>query len=168
MKNFFIVLTIFLFLYANLIHAQRISNNEGVKTIEKEIIELTILDTNLLAIIDEFVNVHKKCVDFNVNHPWLLNIKKAENDANIQVMSFNFSRSYFEDATLEGWGYFYYKTILFVVRGEYAPMIFSVKMRTIKLKMFINVPIMIFDPPRMLYYYMDKKFYKYYSVPCGG
>jgi len=168
MKKFIVFIPVILTLYANNLHAQRISNNEGVKTFLKEIKELTILDTNLLAIIDEFLTDHVKCVDFNVNHPWLLNIKEADNDANKRVYSFYFSRSYFEDASLEGWGYFYYKGVLFVVRGEFTPLVLKGNTRTKKVKMFKNEPVMIFDPPRVLYFYMDNKFYKYYSVPCGG
>ena len=76
----------------------------------------------------------------------------------------------FANATQKGYGYFFHNGFLFFVHGLFCSTIFQMTTEKLLFPFFIDeyAEFDLFDPPRWLYIFDNKLFYKYHSSPCGG
>lgn len=169
MKTRFI-LTIALAIHITVSSAQtlRHTGDYSLEINHCEVSRLMIIDSSLLHIIDSVVIEYKRCPTCNSTYPWIIStrldcVKDRENMYCIEI-----SQSLFSDATEEGYGFFYYKGALFIVMGVQCPGLFK-KTKTKKVfRMYKDVPVFIFDPPRWLYVYDGRCFFQIHKSPCGG
>jgi hypothetical protein len=143
-------------------------NDKNVKTYKKDINEVNILDSNLITILDTIIQKHKKCNNYNNSYHWTISIKKIDNDTDRLIKSLYIRRLFYKELPIDGYGYFYHKGILFIIRGLHLPDVFRCKDKTETFNVYQAPPLMPFDPPRWLYLYIDNEFVSYERAPCGG
>jgi len=163
MKKIYLIFIVSIFFYG-ILSAQ--NNREKKDT--KEATELKVVDTKFLLDLDTIINKYQKCQNFDELHPWEIFIESVKNYLDKEIKSFYISQSFYKDAPLEGYGYFYYRNILFMVNGEKESNVFQMTNNSKVFDVYNEIPAMIFDPPRAQYYYIDEKFIFLYISPCGG
>ncbi len=146
-------------------------NNFTIKNDTKEergIAELVIIDSNFLSTLNILIAKHKKCGRFIESHPWEVYIEDVKDDRKIEAKSIYICQSFDHTKTIKGYGFFYFKNILFMVIGEKIPDIFLLTNKRKDIEVAEKPEPIIFDPPRAFYYYFNKKIILGYIAPCGG
>lgn len=125
-------------------------------------------------ILDTLTEEYNKCeiVEKGYHFTVFINDAKIKDYSGMKFLSV--SRSFYKgfvsrykgSVSME-YGFFYYKDYLFILEGQQLKDIFKKTDRTQKFS-YKDEPVVIFDPPRWLYYYWNKDFYFGDSAPCGG
>jgi len=165
--NILLSIIIVFFIFPCISFCQHDNNKESILTEEKSIKELTVIDSTFISILDNFLQKNRKCITYKKNLPWQIEINEVKNNFGKNIKSFYISRLYCSDYYINGDGYFVYKNILFMVRGEIVPEVFEYNSNQRVFNVYIKSRIFITDPPRCFYYYYDNRFFKGYIAPCG-
>lgn len=163
-----IIIALLLLAFTTAAQTSRRAIDAKVETETVDIPRLLICDDNFARVIDGIVLEYKRCKSFNMDYPFIVYIKLDCVADRKELYCISISQSLFSDATEEGYGFFDYKGIIFIVRGIPLTSLFrkTHEMRTTIV--YKSDQSYIFDPPRWLYVYDGKNMLEIYKSPCGG
>jgi hypothetical protein len=118
-------------------------------------------------VLDTLIEQYNKCEYKEEGYHFVISIGDVtiENYSNAKNLYIN--RSFYKDFISDGYGFFYHKGYLFILRVQQINDVFRATNKT-KAFLYKEEPVVTFDPPRWLYYYWNKEFYFIHGSPCGG
>lgn len=163
---FFIILAI----YAITASSQTLRRASSYKLETKQcaVPRLLLITDDLVDIVDSVVLEFNKCKKQNAGYPWIVSIQLDCAEDRKDLYCISFSQSMFSDATAEGYGFFYYGGLLFIVKGVQCEQLFKKTNEKKRFEFYKDAPSFIFDPPRWLYVYDGEKLIEIEKSPCGG
>ena len=136
--------------------------------------EFILVNEDFNCILDTIIEEYNQCKNKKKGHHFTITIGEFSDEEYLGMKSLSICESYYkdfisyyDDFVSDGYGFFYYKSHLFILYGLQSNDIFK-KTENSQIFPYKREPITIFDPSRWLYYYWNKKFYLADSSPCGG
>jgi hypothetical protein len=143
-------------------------------TDSKILSEFIVVDEDFEHLLDIIIDEYNQCKNKKKGHHFTITIGEFKDEEYSGIKSLSICESnykdfvsFYDDFVSDGYGFVYHKGHFFILYGLQLNNVFK---KTDKIKMFSCKQELIstFDPPRWLYYYLNKEFYLVDSSPCGG